>query len=437
MKLLLYSETYPPRLKYICQQVFFHWLGLSVEHTNDVANYQQFEGIKINYGTTPLISNDFLLAKTAFLYENTIKKHSLRPIVYNKIPAFFSTQIPNSVFPFDLLATLFFHLSRYEEYLPFQADSHGRFPASQSWAYQNGFLQKPIVDLLIKELKTSLKKHYPQIIFKPQTFQFLPTYDIDMAWAFRHKGWKRAIGGYVSDVLKGQFLSLKNRVRTHLALQTDPFQTFDWLDAMTRKFKLQPIYFFLLGDYGKFDKNNEVNNSIFQKLIKSIADIHQTGIHPSYQSTDKLETIKKEKQRLTNITQQSIHRSRQHYLKVHLPTTYQQLIAAGITEDYSMGYAMDLGFRAGTSLPFYWYDLSKEATTKLKIHSFHVMEVTLKEYLHLNPEVAKAKIGELISTVKSVDGTFCSLWHNSSFSELEGWNEWEEVYVDLLEQVHM
>ncbi len=437
MKLLLYAETYPPRLQYICQQVFYQWLGLTIETTNNVEVYQNFKGLKINYGVIPLIDNDFLLPKTTLLFEMSIKKHSLIPITYNKIPAFFPTQVPNSIFSFDLLATLFFHLSRYEEYLPFKADAHDRFPASESWAYQNSFLQKPIVDLLVLELKKRLKKHFPQIIFKPQAFQFLPTYDIDMAWAYRHKGWKRNLGGYASDILKGQFISLKNRVSTHLGLQTDPFQKFDWLDGLARKFNLQPIYFFLLGDHGVYDKNNKVAIPAFQDLIKSIANLYKTGIHPSYQSTNEPAIIEKEKQRLANITQTTIHRSRQHYLKVHLPTTYQQLIAAGITEDYSMGYAMDIGFRAGTSLPFYWYDLSKETTTDLKIHPFQVMEVTLKEYLLLSPEAAKAKVNALINAIKAVDGTFCSLWHNSSFSELEGWKEWEEVYVDLLEKVHL
>jgi len=435
MKLLLYTEAFSPRLQYICQQVFHHWLGLSIEWTNNVEMYQHFKGIKINYGTISLIENDFLLPKTTLLFEKSIKKYLGSSTTYNKIPAFFPTQVPNSIFSFDLLATLFFHLSRYEEYLPFQADDHGRFPASESWAYQNGCLQKPIVDLLVVELKKRLKTHYPQIIFKPQAFQFLPTYDIDMAWAYRHKGWKRSLGGYATDILKGQFTSLKNRVRTHLALQNDPFQTFEWLDGMTQKFKLQPIYFFLLGDYGEYDKNNKVEAPAFQDLIKSIANFHKTGIHPSYQSANKKLIINKEKQRLATISKQNVHRSRQHYLKLNLPTTYQQLIAAGITEDYSMGYAMDIGFRAGTSLPFYWYDLSEETSTKLKIHSFHLMEVTLKEYLKLSPEAAKAQIAKLINTIKSVDGTLCSLWHNSSFSELEGWKEWEAVYVDLLEKV--
>ncbi len=436
MKLLLYTEAYSPRVQYICQQVFDCWLGLSIDWTNNVKTYQYFKGIKINYGTTPLINNDFLIPKTTLLFEKGIKKQTPSTVVYNKIPAFFPSQVPNDVFSFDILATIFFHLSRYEEYLPFTPDNHGRFPASESWAYRNNCLQKPIVDLLIKELKTQLKIHFPEITFKPQAFQFLPTYDIDMAWAYQYKGWKRNLGGFLSDILKGQFNSLKNRVKTNLAIQNDPFQTFEWLEGLSQKFRLKPIYFFLLSDYGKYDKNNRVDASAFQELIKSIANIHKTGIHPSYQSANKQVNINKEKQRLATITQQKVHRSRQHYLKIHLPTTYQQLIAAGITEDYSMGYAMDIGFRAGTSLPFYWYDLSKETTTALKIHSFQVMEVTLKEYLLLSPKTAKTQIEALINTLKSVDGTFCSLWHNSSFSELDGWNEWEEVYVDLLEKVH-
>ena len=155
----------------------------------------------------------------------------------------------------------------------------------------------------------------------------------------------------------------------------------------------------------------------------------------SYQSSGNSAIINKEKQRLADITEQPIHRSRQHFLKLHLPQTYQQLINAGIKADYSMGYAMDTGFRASTSLSFYWYDLAAEASTDLVVHPFQVMEVTLKEYLKLDPEAAKIHIHQLIESIKSVNGIFCSLWHNSSFSELEGWNEWESVYVDLLENV--
>lgn len=435
MKLLFYATTYPPRLQYVCQQVFTGWLGLKIHYTNDILQYEKYIGSKLNYSTKTLGANDFLLPKSTLLFDNNLNKHLLFPIWYNKIPALFPISISGAVFPFDLLATIFFHLSRYEEYLPFQADQHGRFPASESWAFQNDCLQLPIVDLLVIELKKALKKKFPAIVFKPQQFQFLPTYDIDMAWAFRNKGWKRNIGGYFNDLLKGQFISLKNRVRTHLSLQKDPFQTFEWLDSVNRKFSLQPIYFFLLADYGTYDTNNVVTAKSFQQLINALAALYKIGIHPSYQSSGNQLIIEKEKQRLIDITQQTIQRSRQHFLKLHLPQTYRQLIQAGIKADYSMGYAMATGFRAGTSLPFHWYDLMEETTTDLLIHPFQIMEVTLKEYLKLSPAAAKAHIRQLINTTKSVNGIFCSLWHNSSFSELEGWNEWEEVYMDMLESI--
>lgn len=435
MKVLLYTTTYPPRLQYICQQVFEHWLGLQIEWTKDIEYYKNHTGFKLNYSHKALETNDFLLPKSTLLFENSLKKHPIFPVWYNKIPALFSVSIPNAVFPFDLLATIFFHLTRYEEYFPFQADAHGRFPAAESWAYQNDCLQTPIVDLLVAELKRALQKRFPSIVFKQQQFQFSPTYDIDMAWAFRHKGWKRAIGGYFNDLRKGQFISFKNRFKTHFLFQKDPFQVFDWLDSLHRKFNLQPTYFFLLGDYGVYDKNNLVTAKPFQALIQSIANLYRIGIHPSYQAAGHPLIMDKEKERLAQITQQTIQRSRQHYLKLKLPQTYRQLIQADIQADYSMGYAMDIGFRAGTSLSFYWYDLTAETSTKLLVHPFQVMEVTLKEYLKLNPEEATIAIQELVYSIKSVNGVFCSLWHNSSFSELEGWNEWENVYVDMLESI--
>lgn len=435
MKVLLYTIAYSPRLQYVCQQVFEHWLGLQIEWTKNIEQYKNHTGFKFNYSNNSLETNDFLLPKSTLLFENNLKNNPIFPVWYNKIPALFAVSVPNAVFPFDLLATIFFHLTRYEEYLPFQTDTHGRFPASESWAYQNGCLQIPIVDLLVAELKLALQKKFPNIIFKQQQFQFSPTYDIDMAWAFRHKGWKRTIGGYFNDLIQGQFTSLKNRFKTHFLFQQDPFQIFDWLDGLHRKFNLQPTYFFLLGDYGVYDKNNLVTAKPFQTLIQTIASLYKIGIHPSYQAAGHPLIIDKEKERLAQITQQTIQRSRQHYLKLQFPQTYRQLIQVGIKADYSMGYAMDIGFRAGTSLPFYWYDLVAETSTELLIHPFQVMEVTLKEYLKLSPEEATFVIQELIHSVKSVNGVFCSLWHNSSFSELEGWNEWENVYVDMLESI--
>ncbi|MEM1124954.1 MAG: polysaccharide deacetylase family protein, partial [Bacteroidota bacterium] len=436
MKLLLYTAHYSNRLDYIFQQVFVRWLGLSIEWTHQTEMYRNYQGPKLHYGQKSLFSDDFLLAACPLLFQKGIQKNRLFPVMYNKIPAFFATDTPHAVFPFDMLATIFFHISRYEEYQPFEPDTHGRFPASESWAYQNNQLQRPIVDLLILELKKALQQAFPELIFRPTSFQFQPTYDVDMAWSFRHKGWRRAIGGYFNDLRQGQFTYLKHRIRTHLGLQTDPFQTFDQLMGWQRRFPTKAIYFFLLADYGPFDKNNLVDATNFQQLIQTVALDSDVGIHPSYQASEQPQFLPIEKKRLEKVLQKTVTRSRQHYLMLTFPDTYRQLLANGIKEDYSMGYAMETGFRAGTAQSFYWYDLVREESTDLLVHPFQVMDVTLKEYLKLSPLEATQRIDHLITAVQSVNGTFCSLWHNSSFSELDDWGDWERVYLYLLEKAN-
>ena len=105
--------------------------------------------------------------------------------------------------------------------------------------------------------------------------------------------------------------------------------------------------------------------------------------------------MKDEKERLENITDKPLLRSRQHYIKLFLPSTYRFLLEIGITDDYSMGFTDEIGFRAGTSHSFQWYDLSNEIETQLKVHPFCVMDVTLKNYLKLTPQQAVEKLNEL------------------------------------------
>ena len=98
-----------------------------------------------------------------------------------------------------------------------------------------------------------------------------------------------------------------------------------------------------------------------------------------------------------------------------------------------MGYADDIGFRAGIATPFYWYDLENEQVTHLKIHPFQVMEVTLKEYLKLSPQEAFEQVKPLIAATKTVGGTFTTLWHNSTLSD-KAFSEWRIVYEKIIDE---
>jgi hypothetical protein len=99
-----------------------------------------------------------------------------------------------------------------------------------------------------------------------------------------------------------------------------------------------------------------------------------------------------------------------------------------------MGYATHIGFRAGTSLPFRFYDLGREEETGLLLHPFAVMDVTLRQYMRLRPDEAKVRIERLIDKVRITGGIFTSLWHNESLSEESEWKGWREVFEDMVKK---
>ena len=97
-----------------------------------------------------------------------------------------------------------------------------------------------------------------------------------------------------------------------------------------------------------------------------------------------------------------------------------------------MGYADEPGFRAGIARPFPFYDLSQEKKTVLTIVPFQVMDGTLRQYLHLSPDAAMAVIRSLISATRRSGGLFVSVWHNTSLTELNGWEGWRKVFEETL-----
>ena len=136
---------------------------------------------------------------------------------------------------------------------------------------------------------------------------------------------------------------------------------------------------------------------------------------------------------MAKITKKTVTSSRQHFLKLNFPSTYQGLINSGIKSDYSMGYAENIGFRAGVGVPFFWYDLEKEEATDLLIYPFQVMDVTLRNYLNLTPEDAFTQVTKIINIMKFTGGTFMTLWHNSSFAEQDGWSsDWKFLYERII-----
>jgi hypothetical protein len=418
------------RVKFMAEHIFSRMLGVSYGITMDDDHFANYEGPKLSYTDEPL-ADELFFKSAPLLYEKGIHEQDLKVFGYEDTVGFYKTE--EGAWPFDLFAASFYLLTRYEEYMPFIKDAHNRFPSEQSLAFQNGFLQQPVVDIWCQHLKQFLQERFPSLHFQSRKYEFHPTYDIDIAWAYLHKGIIRTLGGYGTALFKADIRDLWYRTATLLHLRKDPYYTYDYMLKLQRKYGLNPIFFILIGNFDEFDKNIAYTEPAFQLLIKNLADDAVIGLHPSYGSNDELEQLETECARLSNIAKHDIYHSRQHYLKLQMPLTYERLIDIGIKHDYTLGYTTNLGFRAGTCTPFPFYNLQLEQKTSLKLHPFALMDANFQYYMDISPGQVFEKAKPVIDWVKKVNGSLYTLWHNNSFSEVFEWQGWRKPYEEIVE----
>ena len=116
-----------------------------------------------------------------------------------------------------------------------------------------------------------------------------------------------------------------------------------------------------------------------------------------------------------------------------MPRSYQRLIELDIHDDYTMGYASQVGFRAGTATTFPFFDLESDTPTSLLVHPFAVMDGTLRDYLNLGVIDSYNMITKVVDEVKKVKGTFIYLTHNETLGGEKRWAGWPEMYRKVLE----
>jgi len=427
--ILIYSEKHSPRLNYILNYLLVERLGLSYELTIDFDFFEKSELPKINYSGVSALKG-FHIIPEGLLFEQQIRESKPEVKKDNEQILIFPDE--GSEMGFDLFSASFWMLSRYEELQPFHPDIHQRFPANESLAFKQQFLNRPVVDEWVVLLKEKLKIRYPKLIFKEEAFEVIPTIDIDSPWSYKHKGIFRTIGGMFRDGLKMKWNLVFQRIKVLLSIQHDPFFTFYWLAKLFQKLRIEPLYFVLLGDYGKFDKTIDYRNREFQHFLKSLDSHGKPGLHPSYRASNNPEVFKIEIQRFETIYQRKLKATRQHFLKIQLPDYYEYLGKLGIEEDYTMGFADAIGFRAGTSRPFRFYNLKLELESPIHVFPFSVMDRTMSDYLKLNEKQSFEKVKEIIANIRKVNGSFVSLWHNESLSNQFEWKGWRDFYEQML-----
>lgn len=431
--MIIFAATITPRLQYISDFIGKEVIGEPFLLTDNGDTYRGSTDPGINYSTTRTGKKEFFIVPHSLLSEKDIHVQEIDCYEENGHKAFFKT---GGDLSFDIFAASFYLLSRYEEYLPHAKDMYGRYAHENSLAFREDFLSVPLVNIWLSEFRTLLQERFPGINLPAMSFRFVPSYDIDMAWSYREKGWWRNAGGLARSLLRGEWGLLKERIRVLNGRQKDPYDAYGWMNRLHEQYRLKPYYFFLLAkETGDYDKNISPRARSMKELIAAHTTRYPVGIHPSWQSGDKPSLLKDEITGLAAITGSPVLFSRQHYIRFTLPQTFRELIGNGIRFDFSMGYGSINGFRASVASPFHWYDLENDGSTGLVLYPFCFMEANSfyeQKYTSLQ---ALEEMRHYYKLVHSVGGMLITIWHNNFLGDAKMYRGWREVYEEFLEEI--
>lgn len=368
-----------------------------------------YKGAILSYDKQP-IPGSISIIPTSLLFDTGINHVPMEIGEWNGMPAFPMTWNHKADIPFDPLAGAFYLITRYEEYLPHKPDKHGRFRFANSIAYKSGFLEIPIVDVWAHKLGAVIKEKFGNSHSKRRSFTYQITFDLDSAFAFKGKGIIRNALGFTKSAITLDFKKIRTRFRVLTNREQDPFDIYDNLftklpaDEATK-------WFIHVGSWSKYDKQVKTSSPSFLNLVNRLSARYPIGIHPSYKSFLNDTVFRWELSKLVDNVRQAVSASRFHYLRQSIPYSYYPLMRAGITQEYSMGYADKPGFRAGTCTPYPFFDLFENTAKHLKIFPFAIMDKSLLNIARYNPNQALELVKRLVQAVKKVKGNFISIWH--------------------------
>lgn len=424
----VYTAQDSPRLRFVLDWLLTEQLGLHYELTHDLVVAQKKENC-IFYGPATGVIN---IHAGSLLWEKDIKPHTIQSGHWYHLYLLYYKEASENLVPFDLFAGIFYLLSRYEEYDVYTADRHGRYPAAASILSRDQVLERPVLDEWVSWFRELLVSKW-LIEIPSKKFRFQPSYDIDIAWSYKNKGWGRWAGAATKELLQLDLKSLSFRYRVSRGMVQDPYDAFAVMQSLHQQYQLQPFYFILSALHAtSFDKNIAPGHPEMRKLVQRLASEGRVGIHPSYYTHNNTHKFLQEKQILESTINQPITNSRQHYIRLFFPDTYRMLLSGGILADYSMGYATALGFRAGTSHSFYWYDLEKETTSSLRIHPFCFMDTTAHYDLKLSVDDAFKRLQSMQQRLEKCGGILHSIFHNFSLGTDPEWKGWKEAYLSFI-----
>ena len=377
--LLVYTHKITPRITYIFKHAFEKMLEIPVRFTSAVEAFVAHSGPKMSYTTKPL-GDEFFVSSHPLLFERGIVDHDLSIHDWEGTPAFFKT-IEASKVPYDIFAASFYLLTRYEESVPALKTRTELFGPSQSIAMKGGFLEVPVVDLWIFKMHQIMSANFAEIEpYKKKASKKELLVDVPLAFKYRHRSFLVVVETFFKSIWRFNLLKILNQLMVLFRLEEDPYDSFESWNNWFEDSQLAPKIFFRYANSSAYESNVSTFNGRLQSRIKKAGDGYPLGLLLSVQSQLKPDlSLNEEKKGFQQLTHRQLKMSRIPRSFRQLSKVYADLVDFEFTDDFSMGYPDQIGFRAGTSVPFYFYDLTNEFQLPLKVHPVVACETAIRE----------------------------------------------------------
>ncbi|HQO10436.1 MAG TPA: hypothetical protein PLK90_09725 [Clostridiales bacterium] len=318
---------------------------------------------------------------------------------------------------FDLPASVFFMISRWEEAAVKDKDDHGRFPSEKSLAVKAGIIRRPVVDEYFLMLKKMINRLDNSVILKDHDQEVTITCDVDSFEKFlKGKTLKMFAGHLVKRFDPFLFISdlFKFTVKTFFGTK-DPYDKFSRIYSIAERSSTKPVYFILTSPEGPYNDGwftvSEKDIDTFKSLKAKGAEI---GLHYGYFSLMNEKNILNENTDLEKKYKLKAEKGRAHFLQVDIRSSFDILEKSGIKDDYSLGYSRYAGFRCGTGRSFRPWDIDRKREYNIIEHPLIVMDTTLYAHNKLKKDGIKAEFEYFKNISKNYQTDLTVLIHNSS-----------------------
>ena len=342
----------------------------------------------------------------------------------------------------DVIASTFFMLTRWEEYVVKERDERHRFISEYSLAFRFGFLDRPVVNEYIEMIWNMLLKLGYSQPRRELSYQLIPTHDVDVPLFSMMGGfWYKIRYILIRELRKEK--NLLNALYTLIYIfkatladkgfWRDPYDTFEYLMDLSENYGAKSRFYFMSGGSASIDiPIYDVDRGFVEGLFEKIKERgHVIGFHPSSRTFDKPSMWKEEYKTLSNVSPLPVKSGRQHLLAFEVPHTWQIWEDNGLEEDMTMGYVDKSGFRCGICHSFSVYNILSQEKLHLKEKPLIAMEVSFVNYMKYSPERMEQAIFEYIDIIKKYKGDFVILWHNNNINKSQ-WRNYSYIYEKLM-----